>query len=80
MLPLPKVVIVGGVDVDMRLELMYSLKDAFNISAVGSDSALHSRFASSGFEYASYNLSRRTNVVLDLWGVGQLAVRVPVVH
>jgi glycosyltransferase involved in cell wall biosynthesis len=71
---LPKVLLVGGPDVDARLELMHCLKDAFNFSAFGSDSTLHDRFLAEGFGYSTYNLSRRGNPVLDLLTLGQLVL------
>ena len=71
---LPKTFMVGGPDIDARLELMHCLKDAFNLSAFGSDPTLHNRFLAEGFEYSAYNLSRRVNPFLDLFTLGQLVV------
>ena len=69
---LPKVLLVGGPDVDARLELMHCLKDAFNFSAFGSDPTLHDRFSTEGFSYSTYCLNRQTNPALDLLTFGQL--------
>jgi len=74
MCSLPKVLLVGGPDVDARLELMHCLKDAFNFSAFGSDPTLHDRFLAEGFGCSTYNLSRRANPVLDLLTLGQLVL------
>jgi glycosyltransferase involved in cell wall biosynthesis len=72
MLSNPKVLLVGGPDVDARLELMHCLKDSFNVSALGSLPALHDRFSAEGFGYSSYRLSRQANPLSDLLTVGQL--------
>jgi len=74
MCSLPKALLVGGPDVDARLELMHCLEDAFNFSAFGSDPTLHDRFLAEGFGYSTYNLSRRANPILDLFTLGQLVV------
>ena len=74
MCSLPEVLLVGGPDVDARLELMNSLKDAFNFSALGSDPALNDRFLAEGFGYSTYRLSRRVNPILDLLTLGQLVI------
>jgi glycosyltransferase involved in cell wall biosynthesis len=70
---LPRLLLVGGPDIDARLELMHCLSGAFNVSAVGSRSTLSARFAAEGFNYYPYHLSRRVNPFLDLLAVGQLA-------
>jgi glycosyltransferase involved in cell wall biosynthesis len=71
---LPKVVLVGGPDVDSRLELMQCLSDDVNVSALGSQPTLRSRFLAAGFDYRSYHLSRRVNPFSDLLTLGQLAL------
>ena len=68
----PKVLLVGGPDIDARLELMHHLKDTFSISALGSLPTLHDRFLAEGFVYSSYRLGRQVNPLLDLWTLGQL--------
>lgn len=70
--PLPKVVLVGGPDVDARLDLMHCLKDAFDISALGSHFALHDKFLAEGFDYNAYHLSRQVNPLSDLLTLGHL--------
>jgi len=71
-LSLAKVVLVGGPDIDARLDLMHRLHDDFNISAVGSSESLHDKFIGEGFDYCSYHLSRKANPFLDLLTVGQM--------
>ena len=69
---LPKVLLVGGPDVDGRLELMRFLKDVFEFSALGSAPALHDRFLAEGFAYSTYRLSRGANPLADLLTLGEL--------
>ena len=57
---------VGGPDVDARLELMHGLNDTFEMAAIGSHTALRDKFFSEGFTYDSYYLNRRVNPVSDL--------------
>jgi glycosyltransferase involved in cell wall biosynthesis len=81
----PKVVVVGGPDVDLRLELMDRLRDDFELSAIGSNAALDTRFAEAGFRYNTYSLDRRINPVTDLRGLRQMVrmfkrVRPHIVH
>ena len=68
----PKVLLVGGPDVDARLDLMRALRDTIAVGALGTRPALRDKFAAAGFEYGSYILSRRVNPVLDLITLGQL--------
>jgi glycosyltransferase involved in cell wall biosynthesis len=82
---LPRVLIVGGSDVDARLELMNCLSDSFDVSALGSLSSLHDRFRAQGFGYTTYRLGRGANPVSDLSTLGQLLsvfcrIRPHVVH
>jgi glycosyltransferase involved in cell wall biosynthesis len=63
---LPKVLLVGGPDIDARLELMHSLSDRFEMSAVGSLPSLEDKFTKEGFSYYSYNLNRGVNPLADL--------------
>jgi hypothetical protein len=58
---LPKVILVGSIDIDARLELMHYLADHFNVSALGSLPTLQGKFSDQGFSYISYTLSRRAN-------------------
>lgn len=71
---LPKVFLVGGPDVDARLDLMHCLNDDFDLTALGSVPILRDRFRAEGFGYIDYRLNRRVNPLSDLLTVGQLAV------
>lgn len=73
MTSLPRVVLVGGHDVDARLELMRHLRECFNIMALGSEPALSDRFKAEGFTYRRYPLSRGVNPLQDVFTVGRLA-------
>jgi N,N'-diacetylbacillosaminyl-diphospho-undecaprenol alpha-1,3-N-acetylgalactosaminyltransferase len=72
MFNLPRVLIVGGPDVDARLELMHSLRDCFEISALGSMPSLRHKFLSEGYGYYSYALNRGVNPLEDLKTLTQL--------
>lgn len=72
---MPKIVLVGGPDVDARLPLMELFKDRFNISAFGSHPGLHGRFAEAGFAYYPYRLNRQTNPLADLLTVAELTTK-----
>ena len=69
---LPKVLLVGGPDVDARLELMHRLSTAVEISAAGSLPGLRDKFTAQGFRYNPYPLNRRVNPIGDLWTISQL--------
>ncbi len=69
---LPKVLIVGGPDVDTRLDLMHHLTSNFKIRAVGSLPSLSSKFKKEGFSYNNYHLNRETNPVSDFKTVREL--------
>ena len=71
---LPKVLLVGGPDVDARLELMRALKNQFTISALGSLANLKEKFIKEGFEYNFYTLRRGTNPMLDIFTFVQLTL------
>jgi glycosyltransferase involved in cell wall biosynthesis len=70
----PRVVIVGGPDVDARIELMHRLDDAFDLNALGSLPALEAKFSAEGFKYGSYRLSRHVDPVGDLATLSQLVL------
>ena len=69
---LPKVMLVGGPDVDARLELMHYLQNDFNLSVLGSEPELHDKFSANNFNYNNYNLSRTANPFADLQTVSEL--------
>jgi glycosyltransferase involved in cell wall biosynthesis len=68
----PRVLIVGGPDVDARLHLMYGLSADFEVIGVGSDPMLASKFSAAGFPYYHYRLSRQVAPISDLGTVTQL--------
>lgn len=70
--PLPKVLLVGGIDVDARLELMRCLAGRYDIGALGSRAALRHRFEAEKYGYATYTLSRGANPFIDLFTLIQL--------
>jgi glycosyltransferase involved in cell wall biosynthesis len=67
-----RVCLVGGPDVDARLELMHELANSFDVCAVGTEPALAESFAREGLRYRSYTMSRRVTPLLDLYAVWQL--------
>lgn len=83
--PKPIVCLVGGPDIDARLDLMRLLSHDFDVCAVGTDARLAASFASAGFRYWEYRMSRRVNPVLDVHTVWRLvrifrAERPTIVH
>ena len=58
--PLPKVLIVGGPDVDARLELMRALAGEYALAAAGTAPGLAPAFAAAGFPYFGYPLAGPT--------------------
>jgi len=62
----PKVMLVGGPDVNARIELMRELDPSFSLIAAGSSPELDEEFRGAGYEYAYYPLTRRMNPVKDL--------------
>ncbi|MBT6178616.1 MAG: glycosyltransferase family 4 protein [Deltaproteobacteria bacterium] len=68
----PRVMIVGGPDVDARLELMGVLADDFEFVVAGSDHALKTRFENRGYEFYYYPLERRNRPWLDVYACFKL--------
>lgn len=64
--PIPRVLLVGGSDVDARLELMRRLKGKFNLGALGARDTLRPKFTHEGFDYCSYPLRRSVAPLSDL--------------
>lgn len=58
--------VVGGVDVDHRIDLMRELADRFELMAAGSNRALARPFEEAGFPYFYYPLRRGMNPFADL--------------
>jgi glycosyltransferase involved in cell wall biosynthesis len=80
-LPTPRVVFIGGPDVDARLELMQQLRGGFELSALGTEPGLQTRFAEAGFAYSHYRWPglQRIGALAQL--VGQLRTLQPqIVH
>jgi glycosyltransferase involved in cell wall biosynthesis len=65
----PLVHIVGGPDVDSRLELMEQMRASFRLEGVGSSPSPRGRFLAAGFGYHEYRLSRAASPLGDLRAV-----------
>ena len=81
----PIVCLVGGPDIDARLDLMRLLSRDFDVCAVGTDAHLTALFANAGFRYRHYRMSRLVNPALDAYAVWRLvrifrAERPAIVH
>jgi glycosyltransferase involved in cell wall biosynthesis len=59
---LPRVALVGGSDVDSRLDLMRCLRDEFDLVALGASPTLAERFSAEGFGYGTYHLAEQGRV------------------
>jgi glycosyltransferase involved in cell wall biosynthesis len=68
----PLVCVVGGPDVDARLDLMRLLSRDFELCAAGTDARLAGSFAEAGVRYRHYGMSRRANPALDAYAVWRL--------
>jgi glycosyltransferase involved in cell wall biosynthesis/SAM-dependent methyltransferase len=64
-MPRSRVVLVGGPDLDTRLDFMQELAADFDLCALGSNPALSSRFAAAGFRYRSYPMVRGVSPLTD---------------
>jgi glycosyltransferase involved in cell wall biosynthesis len=53
----PRVLLIGGPDVDARLDLMRALAGEFTMAAAGSNPALGPAFERAGFPYFAYSLA-----------------------
>ncbi len=83
--PKPEVCLVGGPDVDARLDLMRLLSRDFDVFAAGTDARLAASFSEAGFRFRHYPMCRRVNPVLDARSVWRLvrifrAERPTIVH
>ena len=84
-MPRPRVCLVGGPDIDARLDLMRLLSPEFDFCAAGTDARHAAPFAAAGFPFRHYRMSRRVNPAFDAYTVWQLvrmfrAERPAVVH
>lgn len=82
---LPRVLLVGGPDVDARLELMRRLSPEFGLAAAGTSDRLQHHFSTAGFEYHHYPMADGVSPLGDLMAVIRLvrifrSVRPDVVH
>jgi glycosyltransferase involved in cell wall biosynthesis len=68
----PLVWLVGGPDVDARIDLMHALSRDFEVWAAGTDARLAQRFAQSDLRFLHYRMSRGANLALDAYGMWQL--------
>jgi glycosyltransferase involved in cell wall biosynthesis len=68
----PLVWLVGGPDVDARIDLMQALSRDFEVWAVGTDPGLAASFAQSELRFLHYRMSRGANLALDAYGLWQL--------
>lgn len=64
--PSARVLIVGGDDVDKRIDLMHALKHEFRFAAAGSDLRRAEKFVAAGFPFFYYPMDRGSNPFSDL--------------
>jgi len=67
-----KVLLVGGQDVDARIELMRVLETHFDLAAVGTSSNIQKHFELAGFPYRFVRMERGVNPASDLLYIKQL--------
>jgi len=67
-----KVILVGGPDVDKRIEFMQHVRNEFRMTAAGSDIALKEKFDQAMFPYFYYDLARGINLFADIITIIQL--------
>ncbi len=60
-----RVLIVGGPDVNLRIDLMRALSSRYDVVAAGSETAIAGAFAEAGFEYHCYPLGRGLNPLVE---------------
>ena len=63
--PAARILIVGGDDVEKRIDLMRTLSDRFRFAAAGSDLGRAEEFADAGFPFFYYPMDRGTNPLSD---------------
>ena len=73
MIQKPKVLLVGGPDVDARIPLIHLQKDSLSIYTLGSQPELKQRFTDEGLDYRTYHLNRGTNPLSDIRTMIQLS-------
>jgi glycosyltransferase involved in cell wall biosynthesis len=62
----PIILVIGGPDVDARIELIQILSNEFTFAVAGSSLSLQSRFARNGLNFFYYPLGRNLNPFLDV--------------
>jgi glycosyltransferase involved in cell wall biosynthesis len=67
-----KVLLVGGPDVDARLDLMDALATEFELGALGTSPALATSFVDRGYDYGHYRMSQGADPLGDLAAVRSL--------
>jgi len=68
----PRVCLVGGPDIDARIDLMRQLAPDFDVFALGTSDRLGEVFAEAGFSYHRYPMSRGVNPLRDAWAFARL--------
>ncbi|MHA2401536.1 MAG: glycosyltransferase family 4 protein [Candidatus Kariarchaeaceae archaeon] len=69
---LPKALLVGGPDIDLRLDLILQLKDKFNFEILGTSPSIEEKISKEGYEYHNYIFNRQINPLMDLVSIIQL--------
>jgi hypothetical protein len=65
----PSVLLMGGPDMNLRLEIMRCLQSDFEMMVAGTEETHKQKFASMGFKYFSYPLGRTISPVPDLYSI-----------
>lgn len=68
----PTVCLVGGPDIDARLDLMRHLADDFDLCAVGTDVGVAPSFDREGFRFRSYRMARGVEPANDVRALASL--------
>lgn len=68
----PKVLLVGGPDIDRRIDLMQLLAPHFLPVAVGTDANCAAQFAQAGLGFVAYGMTRTASPVADVHSLAQL--------
>ncbi len=68
----PRVCLVGGPDIDARIDLMRRLDEDFDVFAVGTSDRLGDVFRAAGFTYHRYPMTRGASPLRDAWAFAQL--------
>ncbi len=79
------VLLIGGPDMDLRLELMGRLRSNFEMMVAGTAAEHQPKFETAGYKYFSYPLGRTVSPFLDLYSIAFLwrlcrRIRPDIVH